>query len=259
MTFRAVAALGGALALALSGAPISNAAVLPLAKDHIEHGSPTFELAKFRTNLDQKVREGAPDASTERWRFDALSPSQLTQFSLYLTGDIDPFASIGQTSAAGSGFTDTRHVQHIGDFQLTAETNSDIGLGSQGGGVVGPSRLRMAATIYNVHSSYDYTYSFAGVKLIKTRVWADYKTQSGVLKSVTDWACQIVQNYDIQAEVSSTKQSRVLSGGVATFKSYVVSKRGVPTPWGQITTSTRSGYQYMKVNGAGIVSSGWTS
>ncbi|RKR75655.1 hypothetical protein [Frondihabitans australicus] len=77
------------------------------------------------------------------------------------------------------------------------------------------------------------------------------------MKSLTDYGCQLVKNYDPFSSISMSKQSGILSGGKATYKCYVVVKRGVPSPWGQISTSTRSAYQYMTAAGSGVTAHGW--
>lgn len=114
------------------------------------------------------------------------------------------------------------------------------------------------AATYSVHSRSDQTVKLAGITISKTRVWADYKTGSGVVKSVTDYGCQLVSSIDPFSSITTSKQSKVLSSGKATVKCAVVVRRGVPTPWGQISTTTRSAYQYMRVNGSRIEAQGWS-
>ncbi|WP_157887673.1 hypothetical protein [Frondihabitans sp. PAMC 28766] len=60
-------------------------------------------------------------------------------------------------------------------------------------------------------------------------------TGSGRVQKLKDYGCQLVSNYDPFSNISISKQSGIFSGGQATYKCYVVVKRGVPTPWGRST------------------------
>lgn len=204
----------------------------------------TAALNSFRAELASQKDAGE---STSLASFDALGESERTELARYLTGETSLSATAPPADAAreqsGSSVVATagnaRWVSTVGE-----ETEPDDATGR--------------ATTYKVHSYADETFTLVGITISKTRVWADYTTGSGIVKSLTDYGCQLVSNYDPFSSISVSKQSAILSGGKATYKCYVTVKRGVPSPWGQISTTTRSAYQYMQVSGPGVGGHGWS-
>lgn len=208
----------------------------------------------MRATLVSAAASGQPDAAQSLTSFDRLTTTQRAELARYLLGE-RPMPTIppARATVVRTGTSTTTAAE--GDLSWTVTTGTTVmpvrALG------VSTSAVTPMATTHNVHSYYDSSFTFAGVTIIKTRVWGDYKTGSGRVLSITDYGCQVVANYEPTAQVSTSKQSSVLSGGKATFKCYVVVSRGAPTPWGQIAWSTKSSYQYMQVNGPGVEARGW--
>jgi hypothetical protein len=85
-----------------------------------------------------------------------------------------------------------------------------------------------------------------------------YQVSGVSATSITSYSCIVDANYDPFSTVTSSKNSAWVSLGRATAECKVTVKRGTPTPWGQVTFSTRSNIQYVTGNGSGAVTAhGW--
>jgi hypothetical protein len=72
------------------------------------------------------------------------------------------------------------------------------------------------------------------------------------------YSCAVVTNTQPFTEVTTSKSSGYISGGQATAKCKVVTKRGVLTPWGTLAWSTYSGIQRLSAKGNGTITfNGW--
>lgn len=199
-------------------------------------------LDDFRASLALEA-EADEVASRNLTLYDALEQAQRDELARYFLGEITPVLRQEATEI----LSDATSVISDGDFSIES-TASDS---SQA------TRAVARATTYNVHSTADEEFRFAGILISKTRVWADYVTGSGRVLSTTNYGCQVLNNYDVFSEITVSQAGSSLSGGEATFLCNVVVRRGAPTPWGQINWSTASGIQFMTVNGPGVKARGW--
>lgn len=240
------------LALVLGAAPLAASADdTPTTLTATERSA----LDAFHASLTDGVAAGADGAADNLDAFNSMTADESLGLAQYLTGEteLSPVTPSDDATVSEAG---TVTVATDGDAQWVTEAESTRSVAGQA--KLGQTRAAAAAAAtYNVHSHADESFVFAGITVSKTRVWADYVTGSGVVKSIRDYGCQLVQNYEPTAEISTVEQSKSLSGGKATFKCKVTVKRGAPTPWGQITWSTRQAYQYMSVNGPGVYAHGW--
>jgi hypothetical protein len=229
-----------ALASSDIGATHSNTAASPVS---VEQAQLDSALSQFRKGLTSQAPSDNVAAQSVA-RFDALTPAKRKTLALYLLGQFTPNV-MKSTIPAGGGQQSTVD----GDFQQVAQASDPVGPAS--------GKLFASAATYSVHSTADESFYFAGILISRTRVWADYTTGSGVVKSVQNYGCQVLNNYDIFSTISTSKAGQSLSGGSATFLCNVVVKRGVPTPWGTISWSTRTALQYLSVNGSRVTGHGW--
>lgn len=243
-----------AMTLAATAVPVTAAA--EDVRSHLS-SSEQSALSSLRAALAEAGAAGSKVAATNLIAFDSLTSAQSLGLARYLTG------KSGITAAGPSPAATTRVVGGItvstdGDARWVSESRVAVPKDlHRAEAAKARATFAPAAVTYGVHSYTNESFAIAGITLSTTRVWADYVTGSGVVQRIRDYGCQLIFNFEPSAEITTTKQSQSLSGGKATFKCLVTVKRGIPTPWGQITTSTRQGYQYMSVNGRGVYSHGW--
>ena len=220
---------------------VAASAATTVATDTVE-----FALTEFRSNLTAQSSTNS-DAANNLARFDALSPEQRDELAHFLLGESTPHLTETDMTLGALQTTATD-----GDFQVMT-TDGDF----QWNSTLSAPPATSTTTTYSVHATGDETFSFAGIVITRTRVWADYVTGSGVVKRIANYGCQAITNYDAFAEVKVSNAGSSLSGGRATFLCDVVVKRGVPTAWGHVSWSTRSGIQYLSVNGRGVTGHEW--
>ena len=182
-------------------------------------------LAAFR---DQLVKAGAAD---DLKRFDALTAEQRDELAGYFLGDASRY--------------------NAADFKWSTTRSS---LAAPAGAAI--AQPMAATTTYSVWATS--AFLFAGVTITKTKVAGTYTASAGSATKVNAYACTVVTNYDPLASVSTAKNAGYISGGKAYLQCKVTVKRGLPTPWGTVSWSTREAIQYLRANGSGAVeASGW--
>lgn len=141
-----------------------------------------------------------------------------------------------------------------GDFKVeSGESSSSLVSPGAGAALGAVSRAASTKTVSAWQS-----FTFAGITISKTTVRVTYEVSSGKAKKVASYSCIVNANYDIMAEVSSSKDGSWVSSGKATAECNVTVKRGAPTPWGQVTWSTASNVQFVTGSGSGAVTAhGW--
>lgn len=225
----AAGAIAGVLVL---GAGVSSAHATGTSHD-------AWALAQFRANL--KV-------ASEVAAFDRLSPNQRAELADYLLGESDPYRSLSAASARST--VPSAHAQHAGNFELRTETSTTISPKAQ-------TRVAATASATRTVSSWQ-SFIFAGITISKTTVRVTYQVSGVSATSITSYSCIVDANYDPFSTVTSSKNSAWVSSGRATAECKVTVKRGTPTPWGQVTFSTRSNIQYVTGSGSGAVTAhGW--
>ncbi len=228
--------------LLVSVALASPAQGAPAAASSSPAGGEEQALDDFRNQL---AAASSVEARDDLARFDSLSATDRQTLERYLTGETSPWA-ITPSPRATTRVNGTTRVVTDGAARWISTV-------SDGHPETPPAR----GATYSVHSSADETFTLVGITISKTRVWADYRTGSGIVTNLVDYGCQLVSNYDPFSKIKVSRQSGILSGGQATYKCSVLVERGVPTPWGQVNTTTRSAYQFMRVAGRGISAHGW--
>ena len=102
------------------------------------------------------------------------------------------------------------------------------------------------------------SFLFAGITISKTSVRETYYYSGANATTIASYTCVVDANYDPFSSVSVAKAGAYVSAGKATAECRVTVKRGVPTPWGQVSWSTASNVQFVTGNGSGSVTShGW--
>lgn len=198
-------------------------------------------LARFRANLTSPADVVA---------FETLTQSQRNALSDYLLGRTDPFKR-APPSAARSTTTGTNTVR-AGDFELRSQipTSSPTALST---GSTPTVRAGGTRTVYAWQS-----FVFAGITISKTTVRESYYYSGSRATGIASYSCTVDANYDPFSQVTTTKNSAWTSGGTATAECEVTVRRGVPTPWGPVSWSTRSNVQFVLGNGNGAVTAhGW--
>lgn len=186
-------------------------------------------LAEFRANITS-----AADAAA----FDALTDDQRSELASYLLGETDPLAEL---SAEGRS----------GNFELRTEKTASQTKQTA------PDYAVSARTATRTVSAWQ-SFLFAGITITKTTVRETYYYSGANATSIASYSCVVNQNYDPYSTVTTSKDGAWVSSGKATAECKVTVKRGVPTPWGQVTWSTASNVQYVTGNGYGTVTShGW--
>lgn len=221
-------------AISVAIAAVSLCAVSSLSAVAVEPSSTEQQaLTAFKANLDNPKDLQA---------FEALDSEQKNELASYLLGEIDPFAEAEKTG-----------VEPKGQFEVvTDEVETAPVLSKKLSGTA----ARAASTTKTVSAWQSFT--FAGVTISKTTVRMNYTVSGGSAKKVSSYSCVVNANYDPFAEVHTSKDGSWVSGGKATAECLVKVKRGTPTPWGQVTWSTKSNVQYVTGNGRGSVTShGW--
>lgn len=182
-------------------------------------------LIDFRANLSD-VADVA--------KFDGLTEAQRDELSSYLLGEIDPFSSPNGLKA--------------GDFEIVdGESASNLA----------PRLVALATPATKTISAWQ-SFVFAGITISKTTVRETYYVSANVATSIATYSCVVDVNYDPFSEVTSVKDGAWISAGKATSECLVTVKRGVPTPLGQITWSTKAQIQFVTGNGyGGVVAHGW--
>jgi len=197
-------------------------------------------LSEIRSNL---VAFGsAADVSA----FDELDAEQREELASYFldASAAEEVASEARVTRAGA-----TTVRTNGDFEW-GETEVTPVASKQGGAVALAAASR---TTWGTQ-----WFAFAGIKLTETKVSMTYEYSGTTAKKMLGYACTVVTNTQPFTEVKTSKSSAFISGGKATAKCKVVTKRGVVTPWGTIAWSTYEGVQRLTAKGNGeITFNGW--
>lgn len=190
-------------------------------------------LAQFRAGLTD---------SSDVQAFDNLSDGQRTDLAAYLLGETDPYTELSENAAREEA---PSSVLSSGDFELQTEATAT------------PTASAAARAATRSISAWQ-SFNFAGITISKTTVRETYYYSGANATKVASYSCVVDQNYDPFSQVTSSKNSAWVSSGKAIAECKVTVKRGVPTPWGPISWSTKSNVQYVSGNGAGkVTSSGW--
>lgn len=129
-------------------------------------------------------------------------------------------------------------------------------LGGTGAGTYSTIQPLAATQTYSVWATS--AFLFAGIKISETKVAGTYTASGGTARSILSYSCTVTRNYDPLAEVSTDKSGSYIASGQATMECRVRVRRGVPTPWGQVSWSTKEAIQYLRANGyGGVVAHGW--
>lgn len=228
------AALLATSAIVLSVTALSPAAAFATEVD----GPASTVLSEFRDNLVANGDEGAVSS------FDSLSPEQRSELTDYFLGN-----GASPASPPSDAVVDT-------DGAITTYTDGDFVWAIEDAAIPTRPTARAAAVTRNIWGTQ--WFSFAGIKITETKVTLGYQANGANATKVNSYGCTVVQNADPLAQVTSSKSNSFISGGKATAKCKVVVKRGVPSPWGQVTWSTKEGVQVLTGNGGGsVVKNGW--
>lgn len=187
-------------------------------------------LVEFRANLTS-----SPDIA----KFDALTAAQQAKLATYLLGETDPFVKLSKTTTRS------------GDLELRTSTAS---------APIESSAVSSAVTAAGATRSVSawQSFLFAGITLSKTTVYETYYYSGSAATRIASYSCAVNANYDPFSTVTVSKAGAYVGSGRATADCLVSVRRGVPTPWGQVSWSTKSNMQYVTANGNGAVtSSGW--
>lgn len=211
-------------------------------------------LKEFRSSLVEGAQTD-PTVVADIERFDSLSAAQRDELANYLTGELDTITPISQAEVPdGRSTTITQ-----GDFSWMTVEKPDGGLSldvmdpAAGKGMLSTTA---SSTVKSIWATQYFT--FAGIKISETKVSGSYTARSGKATSIRSHTCNVVRNYDPFSGVSTSKSSSYVSSGKAVFECLVSVKRGIPTPWGHISYSTRENVQYARGTGTGRVDAhGW--
>lgn len=195
-------------------------------------------LAEFRDNLVLNGDDGAVSS------FDSLSIEQRSKLAGYFLGNgatptTPPSNAIVETDGTVTTYTDGDFVWAVEDATTPA------------------TPAARAATVTRSIWGTQW-FSFAGIKISETKVTLGYQANGSNATKVNSYGCTVTQNADPLAQITSSKSNSFISGGYATAKCKVVVKRGVPSPWGQVTWSTKEGIHVLTGNGGGsVINNGW--
>ncbi len=194
-------------------------------------------LSEFRQNL---VSEGAQE---DLAKFDALTTAQEAELAEYLLGE-----SVSATAPPADAEVEGNGILSYGDFEWGSPVGNDA-VAARGWG------LPMWGTQW---------FSFAGISITQVKISLtfemDFDPNYGtVVSGIQSHSCQVQHNYDVFAEVTTTKDNAFTDGPYeAEGQCLVRVKRGAPTPLGQITWSTKEAIHYLRADNTGwITGHGW--
>jgi hypothetical protein len=197
-------------------------------------------LTQFREVLAERAAAN-PAGESDLEAFDALTADQRMDLADYFLGEsetVEPTPNAEQSIAPDGSMT---------------YTDGDL---SWGESALVPRQTMAATTSRSVWGTQ--WFAFAGIKITETKVSGTFTTSGGKASAISSYACTVVQNLDPMTQVKAAKNAAYVSGGKAYFKCKVTVKRGAPTPWGQVTWSTREAIQYVRAGGSGVVeANGW--
>lgn len=184
-------------------------------------------LSEFRANLR---------SNTDLAKFDAFTPFQRDQLGSFLIGETDPFSKSNSADSA------------LSEFEIT------------NGQSVSTPATRVATLLTTTTKSISawQAYVFAGITISKTSVRETYYVSANNATAIATYSCVVDANYDPLAAITTAKDGAWISGGNATAECLVTVRRGVPTPLGQISWSTKDEIQFVTGNGyGGVIAHGW--
>lgn len=223
----------------------------------VSGATPSYESAlhDFRSSLVEGSQTD-PSAAADIERFDNLSNSQRQELARYLTGELEVVTPIAQSPQLGDGTSTTiREGNFTWKTVEKSATGEDL-LALQPVSGKGQFSTTATTTVKSIWATQYFT--FAGIKISETKVSGSYNVRSSRATGIRSHTCNVVRNYDPFSGVSTSKNASYVSGGRAVFECLVSVKRGVPTPWGHISYSTRENVQYARGTGAGRVDAhGW--
>lgn len=201
-------------------------------------------LTDFRDVLVQRAEVIGSEGVAELEQFDSLDGTQRNELANYFLG-VD--GSVAPGDAAALTVEGGTTVLTDGDF-----TWESVEAPNAASGIV----ARAATSTKSTWATQ--WFKFAGITISETKVSGTYTVSGGKATKVNSYACTVVQNIDPLASVTSSKNAAYVSGGKATMECKVKVKRGVPTPWGHVSWSTKEAVQYLRATGAGRVEAhGW--
>jgi hypothetical protein len=236
----------GAVTLALA-LPVIVAPIAPAAPQNANQAKPegvTAEkvLSDFRNNLQKKAAEGDDVAKQNIHEFDSLSADQKSELGDYLLGEKQV------NNPKEEDFEKDRSeksVSRYSDGNFSWERRESVPQNSA-------DELAQERRIWGTQ-----TFNFLGIKIIEHKVTGSYSAD-GKPSQILSHDCAVARNYDPIAEVTTTKSSSYVFEDAASFSCTVRVKRGVPSPWGNVSWSTREGTHVLVGNGAGEVTrNGW--
>lgn len=200
-------------------------------------------LADFRSALVERAANSGSEGAAELETFDALDDAQRTELANYFLGTDGSLEPDEDAAVIVAGDT---MVLASGDFTWeSVEASSGSGIAAK-------------AASFTKSTWATQWFKFAGITISETKVSGTYTVSGGKATKVNSYACTVVRNIDPLAQVTSSKNAAFVSGGKATMECKVKVKRGVPTPWGQVTWSTRESVQFLRATGSGSVEAhGW--
>lgn len=224
-------------------------------------------LSEFERSLEVRSENGEVEAQLDQTRLQGLDEAELTELGEILAGesDISPFEP---SEDALELTTDESIILKEGEAEWGIESfessEYDVTGSTSGGGVKAtaasfvspraPEFTRVATVGKSVWGTQ--WFKFAGIKLTETKVWGNYSVKNGKITKITDYGCQVVKNIVPGKHVTTSKQSKSLTSSTATFKCKVRVERGAIKG---MNWSTREGYQTLKANAKGkVTSNGWT-
>jgi len=196
-------------------------------------------LTEFRDNL---VTE---DRGEDVQKFDGLNDGQRTNLADYLLGETP--ATFTPPSDAEVEYDENGVRYTRGDFTWGVPNEMPtVGMRAAGNSMWGTQ-----------------WFSFAGIKLIETKLSMTYTVgwdpnRGSVITGIQSYNCYVTQDADIFAEVTASNAKAWPNGWEAVAECEVTVRRGAPTPWGQVTWSSRTGVQYLVGDNTGmVVAHGW--
>lgn len=201
-------------------------------------------LDQFRANL-VAVGDTAGVAT-----FDAFTEAQRSDLSAYLLGESVSFdAPPAEAQQVGNGdFV-------YGDFQWAAPSGAQT---------ASAEARQLSTQGYNIPVWGTQSFSFAGISIIEVKnsmtYTVDFSSSRGnYISNIPAYSCAVTHNYDILADVTSTKENAFTSGDWEVESQCKVRiTRGVPTPWGQVTWSTKEAIHYLHADNTGwVMANGW--
>lgn len=191
-------------------------------------------LEEFASNLRMAAEDGDRQAMSDLSKFEQLSSDKRSELEAFLEGERVPSLSYGEGET----------VALDGDFSRELKTSPSVTFYAAGGEKY-------------IESTDEF--KFAGISITKTKVSGSYETQPGVgATRVFGPYCDVVHDYQPLTEVKTNESNAYVSDGNATFLCAVEVKRGVPSPWGRISWSTKNATQGVVGDGNGnVINQGW--